>query len=332
MKAKPLGNQPWVASAIAPASQGLISFHGIKDCRGHSPAVQMLLCSLQPLRTFTTVRCYPVCHKPSIIVNGRALREKDRRRVIDFLHVLQDRFQFAGTICVRSRNTFPSNCGLGTSGSAFASLTLAVATAARARIDIGELARLARIGSVSAGHSIVGGVSLGFPAVLRGSEPVIREIEPKKLNVGIIAVVVRSERRSLDLHSEARQSQLYPSITKLLRNSAHQVIVALHTADWWRVGQLVERNVAMNNALISTGPSQYTSWKPETLTIMDRVRSLRRRTEVPFFYALNGGPSVFCYAPRSHIGQLRNELRETRLPLIEARPCGGAVAQRRHLS
>src|ERR1044072_4247966 len=238
-------------SAVAPATQGLINVHGY--CRDHGqPKGRLLHCALSNLTTTTTVQ-FLRQRDAMLLVNGKPLKGPERQRILEFMATLREEFDLPEGLRMCSVNSFPSKCGLGSSASAFAALALASSIAARKELAPHVLARIAGQGSLTAGSSIIGGVSSSRPGMDGPHGGSRRELDPDDFPTTVIGVAIESKRISADIHQEARRSVMYKMIAHKIEPQAKKVVRILSAGDWETAGKLVETNVALNHALISTG-------------------------------------------------------------------------------
>jgi mevalonate pyrophosphate decarboxylase len=56
-----------------------------------------------------------------------------------------------------------------------------------------------------------------------------------------------------------------------------------------------ERHSVLNYAVLHTGENNLFLWQPETVAVMNFVRSLRKLQGEPVFYSMNTGANVFIY-------------------------------------
>lgn len=266
-----------------------------------------------------------------LFVNERLLNGSERDRVLKFVAYLREAFDLPEGFRMHSVNSFPSNCGLGSSTSAFAALALASVTAAKRQITGEMLGCIAGRGSLTAGSSVIGGISCSRPGTRGVHAQPFRELHPEKLPIKVVGVAIQSKRICEEIHRQARGSPLYSVIDQIVEVQASNVIEAMGASDWASVGELVETNVALNHALISTGPTRLSVWTPLTMAVMDKVKQLRNRTKARGFYALNSGPSIFVYVHREDADRVKEHLARFGLPLFESRIGGGAIPTEHHL-
>lgn len=121
----------WV-EASAPSNIALIKYMGKLDAVENKPCNASLSFTLDHLRTF--VRIKKTDHltqdqwSPFVRNDLRplSLSEKGQTKFLSHFNVLKKQFEIAGFFEIQSANNFPSDCGLASSASSFAALTLAL--------------------------------------------------------------------------------------------------------------------------------------------------------------------------------------------------------------
>lgn len=123
--------QPVIASA--PSNIALIKYMGKTEGGGNNPTNASLSYTLDNLRTFVRLTPLPEGEKDQ----WRCLREeslqvldlseKGQTRFLQHLQNLKKKWNIEQSFLVESANNFPSDCGLASSASSFAALTLAAA-------------------------------------------------------------------------------------------------------------------------------------------------------------------------------------------------------------
>lgn len=130
--------QPWV-EASAPSNIALIKYMGKADATLNKATNSSLSYSLKNLRTFVRIRKKPEpgtgpnseLNSDSWSAYTRAdlrpiqLSEKGLAKFLGHFDFLKKHFGLSGSFEIQSANNFPSDCGLASSASSFAALTLA---------------------------------------------------------------------------------------------------------------------------------------------------------------------------------------------------------------
>lgn len=111
-----------------------------------------------PLNSFLTETYIEYGDCDEFYLNGEAYPMKERMKMV--IELFRNKSGDARPICVRSSNNFPHGCGVASSASGFAALTLALNDFHELELSEAELSDIARFGSGSAGRSILPGIVL----------------------------------------------------------------------------------------------------------------------------------------------------------------------------
>lgn len=149
----------------APSNIALIKYMGKIEGSGNKPTNGSLSYTLENLRTFVKLtkideaqdRWAPLVREDLMPID---LSEKGQKRFLNHLENLKKLWGVNQTFLVQSANNFPSDCGLASSASSFAALTLAAAEMFQSinpqtwGADKKELSKLSRQGSGSSCRSL----------------------------------------------------------------------------------------------------------------------------------------------------------------------------------
>lgn len=118
--------------ASAPSNIALIKYMGKVDALNNRPTNSSLSWTLNNLRTFVRIKLNDSLSEDTWSAYKREdlmsieLSEKGRAKFLDFFQKLKTEFKLKGFFEIQSANNFPSDCGLASSASSFAALTLTV--------------------------------------------------------------------------------------------------------------------------------------------------------------------------------------------------------------
>lgn len=122
----------WV-EASAPSNIALIKYMGKTDPLLNQPCNTSISYTLEHLRTFVRIKENPQLNEDqwSLLqrkdLRSMTLSENGKNKFIRHLHFLKEQFHIKFFFEIESANNFPSDCGLASSASSFAALTLAFA-------------------------------------------------------------------------------------------------------------------------------------------------------------------------------------------------------------
>lgn len=143
----------------APSNIALIKYMGKLDTNNNRPTNSSLSWTLNNLKTFIRLKQNPALTedqwRPFIRNDLRPieLSENGKKKFLDFFSKLKNEFKINGFFEIESANNFPSDCGLASSASSFAALTLAAHQFSGSRYLPKELAKISQKGSGSSCRS-----------------------------------------------------------------------------------------------------------------------------------------------------------------------------------
>jgi diphosphomevalonate decarboxylase len=273
------------------ANIALAKYWGKADLAQNLPAVPSVSLTLDALRTMTSVRFSPEFAEDRATLDGVELFGRPLERIRQMLDRVRALAGISWGARVSSENGFPTAAGLASSASGFAALALAATRAADLALPLEELSALARVSSVSAARSLMGGfVSLGAKA-----ERAERLAPPDHWDVVMLVLVTSAEPKAVSstdgmLHT-ARTSPYYPAWLEHAPRLCEQIRASVLDRELEPLGAAMEQSTLMMHAamLAARPPLQYIS--PTTLGVMERVRELRQGGLVGFF-SIDAGPQV----------------------------------------
>ncbi len=216
-------------------------------------------------------------------------------------------------LTIHTQNTFPHGTGIASSASGMAALCLGIAdylfflkNKEHDEYFYRIASYLSRLGSGSASRSIYGGmVSWGefsgedhmsdyFASPFKAHEN-FSDLRDSVVIVSSEEKVV-SSRQGHGLmnehgYAEARFKEAFKNFKK--------TIDALRSGDWKTVGEVLENEALQLHAMMLTSPESYTLLKPESLTIIEKVRAFRKQTGTQVYFTLDAGPNLHLIYPKS---------------------------------
>lgn len=156
-------NQTWCI-ASAPSNIALIKYMGKVDTATNKPTNSSLSWTLNSLRSFVRIKKNNQLNQDiwSALIDSELkpiqLSEIGSKKFMSFFQNLKMQFGLSGFYEIQSANNFPSDCGLASSASSFAALTLVTYKFARSVLDYPEktdqeLALISKSGSGSSCRS-----------------------------------------------------------------------------------------------------------------------------------------------------------------------------------
>lgn len=292
--------------AVAPSNIALLKYWGKRDTKTQWPANDSISMTLSKCKTITTATHSNSSHD-TFIFGGQTITSKSHQDHKIFRHI--DRIRMScgtsGCISVSSENTFPSDCGIASSASGFAALTLACVAAflktsrwdelSSQGFNRETLAHLARMGSGSAGRSLWGGF-VKWSAGVSAAEQQIEQLWPAEhWDLADVIVVLSSEHKSMkssDAHGAAWASPLYAPRLAALPERLNRINRALAEHEFENLGLEIEQEALDMHAVCMTGSPQIHYLTKSSLDFLVWLRTERRSGRLPAWATIDAGPNI----------------------------------------
>ena len=290
------------ATAKAHPIQGLVKYHGMRDETLRLPYHDSISLCTAPSHTKTTVEFDPSLTSDVYIVDGEQVdgRGAERiRHVVDHVRELaglEDRVRF------ESENSFPTNIGFGSSSSGFAAAAMALAEAAGLSLSRPEISAIARRGSSSAARAVTGGFSHLYTGLNDEDCRSERIPAPDSLetDLRIVAGMVPAYKETEQAHAEAAESHMFEGRMAHIHGQIAEMRDAIRTGAFEQVFELAEHDSLSLAATTMTGPAGWVYWQPRTIEIFNAVRKLRTEQDVPVYFSVDTGASVYVNTTAEH--------------------------------
>lgn len=227
--------------ASAPSNIALIKYMGKTDTKNNKPTNSSFSYCLEKLRTYVRIRKLEGVQADIWSAYQRddlrpiELSEKGRNKFLAHFELLKKEFKLEGFYEVQSANNFPSDCGLASSASSFAALTLAAHEVmlksnegARLAYRPKELAKLSQRGSGSSCRSFFSPWSLWHS---EGAEATQIPYSILKHQVLLCDESIKSVSSS-DAHIRVLTSDLFKGRVERAEARLQKLISALRAEKW----------------------------------------------------------------------------------------------------
>ena len=316
------------ASAVAHPIQGLIKYHGLQDERLRLPFHDSISVCTAPLTTHTTIE-FGEWDTNSAAIGEDPVTGREFERISD---VVSPVLRLAGSdlrFKMMSVNDFSSNIGLGASSSGFAALALASCRALGLELSAEDVSRIARRGAASAARSVTG----AFSRLRRGvgdEDTYSCQIGSEDLQMGIIVALVPAFKRTEDAHREAPTSPFFDSRLAEMPMMIDKMELAIRQGEVGRIGELAEKDTLLLHGITMTGATEMLLWRPETMSVILKVRNMRERG-IPAFFSIDTGATVYVNTFPDRVKEVRAEIEDLGVETIECRVGGAAREVKDHL-
>jgi len=285
-------------TAQAGINIALVKYWGKRDPFANLPAVGSISLTLDTFVTTTTVCFDDGLDRDHFVLNEAA---RDDERVTHLLDQIRKTARVEHFARVTSVNTVPTASGLASSASGTAALALAAWHAAGLSGD--KLAEnptfldMVRKGSGSAPRSLLGGlVELDKET---GGVQCLNQMDDWPLRM-VVARLSREEKSVSSRDGMARTRATSPYFGAWVQNHPTDLADARNAIarrDLTRLGSVMERSTMRMHACMMASDPPLRYLKGTTLTVMDRVESLRDEG-IGAWYTMDAGPHVkiLCHA------------------------------------
>jgi diphosphomevalonate decarboxylase len=298
------------ATAQAHPNIAFIKYWGNRDNALRLPANGSISMNLDGLYTRTTVSFQPSLALDEFVLNGREMTGHALERVSAMLDLVRAKAGFTLRAEVVSENNFPTGAGIASSASAFAALAMASSKAAGLDQPEAELSRLARRGSGSACRSIPGGFVEWQAGAGDENSYAFSIAAPDHWPLADCVAVVSAEHKptgSTEGHALAGTSPLQEA---RLADAPRRLDIcrkAILDCDFPSLSEIIEQDSNLMHAVMVTSNPALFYWQPETLAVMEAVRSWRK-DGLQVAYTIDAGPNVHVICPQDELTNVRDRL------------------------
>lgn len=258
----------------APSNIALIKYMGKTASSGNLPTNASLSYTLEHLRSFVTIEeaqtddWQPLAGLPEL-----KLSQHGREKFLNHFKKLKVHWEISGNYLLRSANNFASDCGLASSASSFAALTLATYELAlrsgKKAESVADLSRLSRQGSGSSCRSF-----FSPWAIWRGEGA-----EAVALNVQLEhAVILAGEEKKAVSSSEAHQrvasSLLFEGRAERAEKRLQALLSSLQAGTWRESFELCWSEFWDMHALFESSLPSFGYMNNETMRILNYLRTI----------------------------------------------------------
>jgi len=173
-----------------------------------------------------------------------------------------------------------------------------------------KLSEIARLGAGSASRSLVGGFAIWYAN--RNGRSFARQLaSADKLKLAMAIVPIPSPVKTDLAHRECVTSPFFESRVKAVKGNLKKMQHAIHKRDVDQVARLAEADSLSLHAVTMTGKSGLFLMAPQTISVIRRIESLRESGDIPVWYSLDTGPSVYINTHPEFVDQVCAEIRSS---------------------
>lgn len=296
-----------VHEVVAPSNIALIKYWGKRDAERQLPTNDSLSMTLTTATTSTTARVATLDSLAS--PNATPLGGKAQRHVA----FLREHCGFTAPLAISTQNSFPAACGIASSASGLAALTIASLAAwtgassfeelAIAGFPRARLADLARQGSGSACRSLFGGY-----VHWRADDQSVDSILPAAhWDLADIIVVISDSPKPISstaAHAGAWASPLFVPRLAGLPVRLNEVHRALAARNLEALGAAIETEALEMHAVMMSGSPAAHYLTATTSRFLGWTRTERQAGRLPAWFTIDAGPNVHLICERHDAEQV----------------------------
>lgn len=231
-------------------------------------------------------------------------------RFLAHLDFLKSKVGIEQSFMVRSSNNFPSDCGLASSASSFAALTLTFDTWLRESQQKnlgskGELASLSRQGSGSSGRSF-------FTPWALWKQDKFEKAEGLPENLKHWVILCDREKKmvsSSEAHKRVATSLLMKGRIERAEDRLDQLMMALKARNWNECFEISWAEFWDMHVLFETSTPSFGYMNAHSVEVLNTIRNVWREKDLGPIVTMDAGANVHCLWPEGTEG-VHNELLE----------------------
>ncbi len=246
--------------------------------------------------------------------SNEAFAEKIRK----YLASITDIFPFLVQLhlSIKSSNSFPHSSGIASSASSMSALALCLCSieqqlfgSPQSDAEFWQKASyVSRLGSGSAARSVFPKLSVwGRHPEINGSSdkyalPFAQHLHPNFQKFEDAILIVSSSTKSVSSragHTLMEGNPYAATRYKEANQNVLQIVEALKSGDHEKFIQVVEMEALTLHTLMMTSSPSFILMKPNTLTIIQKIRDFRQSSGHPVSFTLDAGPNVHVLYPSS---------------------------------
>jgi len=285
---------------------------------------------MKALDTITTVEADSGFRRDTVRINGvtpTPMEEARARVVVDKLRQIGGR---KTRMRIESKNANVKGKGLGFSASGFAALGLAASKALGVDLERQDLSEVVRLGAGSASRSLVGGFSIWYAN--RNGRSYAEQLSPaRSIGLRTLIVPIPSQIKTDKAHADVLTSPFFKARLSYVKEVLRRMTSALRMKDLPEICRLAEVDTLNLHAITMTGKQETILVSPLSVKIMEAVRRLREDDDVPVWYSLDTGPSVFVNTTRAAARKVEKTIRRFSDLAVWSDPGGPAEMVNQHL-
>ena len=228
---------------------------------------------------------------------------------------------------VESRNTFPHSSGIASSASSMSAFVMCLMeiesllvgpSTGSGTLSLCKASYFSRLASGSAARSVYPKMALwGATEAYEGSSdeyavPLENDIHPVFKTYRDSILIVSGETKSVSSragHALMEGNPYAPARYAQANENIKNLLAALKSGDLETFMSITESEALQLHALMMCSNPSFILMKPNTLRIIEAIRSFRNETHIPLCFTLDAGPNVHLLYPESEAGKVEEYIK-----------------------
>lgn len=297
----------------APSNIAIIKYMGKTSTQQNLPTNPSISFTLDHLRSYVTLE--PIEQGPDrwepLIGDGLLpieLSDKGKAKFLGHLKRIKDHWGVSTDFIVRSANNFPSDCGIASSSSSFAALTLAAMSECvklkpgSATPDSALMSRWSRLGSGSSCRSF-----FGPWAIWQSEGAEVWDCKFKKLDhtVMLLDSSVKNVSSS-EAHVRVTTSPKFLSRLVNVKLRLAELELANSQLNWNRFCDLAFEEFQEMHDLFETSEPSFSYRNPQTLEVLEQLEDWNKKLKMKILITMDAGNNIHCLSLPEHRTDLEN--------------------------
>lgn len=259
---------------------------------------------------------------------------KFKNKIQTFLESLLDIFPFLSQLDLEfnSTNTFPHSAGIASSASSMSSLALCLCSLERELFGtlqensefMEKASYIARLGSGSACRSIFpyaatwGEYSAEGSSLYKAQE--FTKLHPVFKTFQDSILIISSEEKAVSSrvgHSLMSDHPFAATRFSHARDNLEKLLWALEKGELDIFGEIVEQEALELHGLMMNSTPSFILMRPNTLSVIEKIREFREKTKTPLYFTLDAGPNVHLLYPESELKTVTEFIKNNLTPFLE---------------
>lgn len=208
---------------------------------------------------------------------------------------------------IKSSNTFPHSSGIASSASSMAALAMCIDELQHGQADIQRASIIARIGSGSASRSVIeklgwwGAHNFQAFSSQEYAIPVWEDVDPIFHSYQNTILIASAGEKSVSSSAGHGLMKNHPYAQERFKNAMQNIVElygAMREGDLEKFGELVEYEAMSLHALMMMSNPSFILVKPNTVSMIEKIKNFRASSKLPIYYTLDAGPNIHLLYPK----------------------------------